>query len=79
MSKVAVTDRLPFIVTVHFRLFPLQAPLHPGKYDPFAGVAVSATAVPAANEAWQLGLQLMPEGLLTTVPLPVPANVIVRV
>jgi hypothetical protein len=44
-----------------------------------AGAVVSLTLVPAANEALQVGLQLMPAGVLVTVPVPVPAKVIVRV
>lgn len=77
--KVAVTDKLLFIVSVQVLLVPLQAPLQPVKYDPLAAVAVSFTAVPAANDLEHVGLQLMPVGLLVTVPFPVPFTVTVRV
>ncbi len=58
-------------------LVPLQAPLQPAKYEPLVGASVSLTTVPAANEAVQVGEQEIPAGLLVTVPLPLPANVIV--
>jgi hypothetical protein len=60
-------------------LVPLQAPLKPAKYDPFAGSSVILTCVPAGNEAVQVGLQLIPAGLLVTTPLPLPARVTVSV
>jgi hypothetical protein len=39
---------------------------------------VSFIAVPAANDALQVGLQLIPAGLLVTVPLDVPARLTVN-
>jgi hypothetical protein len=48
-------------------------------YDPLAAVAVSFTAVPAANDLEHVGLQLIPTGLLVIVPLPVPFTVTVNV
>jgi len=69
---------LPVIVTVQ-ALRPLQAPLHPAKYDPVAALTVNFTFVPEANEALHVGLQLIPAGLLVTVPERVPAKVTVSV
>ena len=54
-------------------------PLQPAKVDPAAGVAVKVTAVPLLYVPEQVLPQLMPAGLLVTVPLPVPAFVIERV
>src|SRR5436190_736268 len=48
-------------------------PLQPPKVEPAAGAAVSVTAVPLAKLAAQVGPQLMPAGLLVTVPAPAPA------
>jgi hypothetical protein len=76
--NVAVAVRLLFIVTVHAPV-PLQAPLHPAKKDPLLACAVSFTFVPDANEAEHVGEQLMPAGLLVTVPLLLPASVTVSV
>ena len=52
-------------------------PLQPAKVEPAAGVAVKLTIVPLLYDAEQLLPQLMPVGLLVTVPLPVPLLVIV--
>src|SRR2546425_11740468 len=54
---------------------PVQAPLQPAKVDPEAGVAVRVTIVPLLKFALQVAGQLIPAGLLVTVPLPVPARV----
>jgi len=51
---------------------PLQAPLQPAKVELAAGVAVKAIEVPGLKAALQVVPQLMPAGLLVTVPLPVP-------
>src|SRR3989449_3637914 len=48
-------------------------PLQPLKVEPAAGAAVSVTAVPPAKLAAQVAPQVMPAGLLVTVPAPVPA------
>jgi hypothetical protein len=42
-----------------------------------AAFAVRVTRVPELNDALQVGAQLIPAGLLVTVPLEVPANVTV--
>jgi hypothetical protein len=55
----------------------VQAPAHPVKTEPLAATAVSFTTVPEANELLHLGWQLIPAGLLVTVPPPVPASVTV--
>jgi hypothetical protein len=58
---------------------PEQAPLQPAKVAPAAGVALSVTAAPLTKVPEQVAPQSMPAGALTTVPLPVPALVTVRV
>jgi len=78
-KKVAVTDWAAFIVTTQ-----LPVPLHPAPLqlpntDPLAGVAVNVTDVPLANDALHVAPQLIPAGLLVTVPLPLPALVTLRV
>jgi hypothetical protein len=75
-AKVAVTELAAFIVTVHVPV-PVHAPLQPVKVAPAAGVAVSVTAVPAANAAEQVVPQLMPAGALVTMPDPAPARLTV--
>ena len=52
---------------------PLQAPLQPVNEEPAAGVAVKVTLEPELKVALQVVPQLMPPGLLTTVPWPLPA------
>ena len=52
---------------------PEQAPDQPAKSELASGFAVSVTDVPLANFALQAEPQLIPEGLLVTVPPPVPA------
>ena len=54
-------------------------PLHPAKVDPAAAVAVKVTELPVGNGALHVLPQLMPAGLLVTVPVPPPALVTVRV
>jgi hypothetical protein len=46
-------------------------PLHPPNVEPAAGVAVKVTRVPPLNDAAHVPPQLMPAGLLVTVPFPV--------
>jgi hypothetical protein len=75
--NVAVQLMLLFMVTLPSVQSAL--PDQPAKLDPEAGVAVRATAVPLLSVAEQLLPQLMPAGLLVTVPLPVPALARVRV
>ena len=49
---------------------PLHAPLQPLKVEPLAGFAVSVTVLFVAKLAEQVLPQLMPAGLLVTVPEP---------
>jgi hypothetical protein len=54
---------------------PVQAPLQPEKVEPLAAVAVKARVAPPVKVALQTLPQLIPLGLVTTVPFPVPAFV----
>src|SRR5258708_15169913 len=54
---------------------PEQAPLHPVKTEPAAGIAVSVTVVPLAIPAEHVAPQLIPPTLLVTVPVPLPCLV----
>lgn len=56
---------------------PVQAPLHPPNFAPLVGVAVRVTEVPLENMALQVLPQLIPAGLLVTVPVPLPERVTV--
>ena len=77
--NAAVTVVFAFSTTVQDPV-PAQAPPpHPAKTEPLAGVAVSATLVPELNWAAHVAPQLIPDGELETVPVPVPPGVSVRV
>src|SRR5882724_5561686 len=67
----------PDTVTVHDPV-PLQSPAHPVKTEDAFGVAVRVTAVPFTKLAAHVAPQLMPAGLLVTVPEPAPAGETVR-
>jgi hypothetical protein len=73
MLKAALTSSAAFIVTLHEPI-PLQAPLQPQNSDPEAGEAVSVRAAPVAKLSEHDVPQLMPAGLLITVPLALPAS-----
>ncbi len=75
--KVAVTAVAAFTTTLHAPA-PEQAPLHPAKLEPAAGVAVSATAVATLKLAEHVPGQEIPAGALVTAPVPAPAVVTVR-
>jgi hypothetical protein len=77
-AKVALTFRAWLMVTVQLAV-PVQAPLQPLKVEPVAGAAVKVTTVPAVNEAEHVAPQLMPAGLLATVPVPAPVLLTVSV
>jgi hypothetical protein len=70
--NVAVTEVLAVGFTAHVPV-PLQAPDQPANVDPVLGVAVSVTGVPLVKLALHVVPQLIPEGLLVIVPVPVPA------
>src|SRR3984957_16340247 len=72
--KVTVTDFAALMVTEQAPV-PVHAPLQPVKVDPAAALAVSVTTVPLLKLALQVVPQLIPVGLLVTVPVPVPALV----
>ena len=74
--KVAVTDCEALIVTVQMPV-PEQAPLHPANVEPADGLAVKLTVEPLAKLALHVPGQLMPAGVLETVPVPVPARLTV--
>jgi hypothetical protein len=57
-----------FVVTAHVPVPRQPAPLHPVNVDPEAGAAVRVT-VPLANVAEQAVPQLIPAGLLVTLPV----------
>jgi len=71
MLNVAVTDALAVIVTVQVPV-PLHAPAHPLKIAFALGVAVSVTCVLGVKLVLHEAPQLIPAGLLVTVPPPVP-------
>ncbi len=54
---------------------PEQAPLQPMKVEPETAVAVSVIVVPWVTACEQVAPQLMPAGVLVTVPEPVPSFV----
>src|SRR6266545_4786298 len=76
--KVAVTDLERSIVRVHVRPLPVQAPLHPANAALPSGWAVSVTPVTDAYVSVQSVPQLIPAGLLVTVPFASPSTVTVR-
>jgi hypothetical protein len=75
LSKVAVTCSLALSFTVQVASVPVQPPAHPTKVEPSAAAAVRVTAVPWSKLALHVCPQLIPDGLLLTLPLPVPLRV----
>jgi hypothetical protein len=74
--KVAVTDLAALMVTAQVLSVPEQAPPQPLKTVPNGGtLAVSVTGVPLIKESEQVVGQLIPAGLLVTMPLPSPLTV----
>lgn len=74
--NVAVSDLDELIVTAQAAV-PLHAPLQAAKVEPAAGVSVIVTTVPLMKFAVHVPGQLIPDGLLVTVPAPFPATVTV--
>ncbi len=74
VANVAVTEEFADRVTTQVVEVPVHAPDHPEKVEFAAGVSVSVTLVPEARLVLQLVPQLIPDGLLVTVPVPVPDN-----
>lgn len=70
--NVAVMVALAVRVIAHAPV-PVQAPDQPTNVEPELAVAVRLTDVPLAKLALHIDPQLIPEGLLVTVPVPVPA------
>ena len=70
--KVAPTVVLAVRVTTQAPV-PVQAPVQPPKVELALTASVNVTRVPLAKLALQVVGQLMPDGLLMTVPAPVPA------
>ena len=62
------------IVTVQFSTPTHPPPFQPAKVEPAAAVAVSVICVPETKLAEHVPPQLIPEGLLVTVPEPLPAG-----
>jgi hypothetical protein len=79
LLKVAVTEWFEFMVTLQAPV-QVQSMLHPPKVEPSPGTSESITTVPAGKLKEQTSFgQLMPGGLLVTLPVPLPARVTVRV
>jgi hypothetical protein len=77
--NVAVTDWSELIVTMQVDVPVQPPPFQPVKVDPDVGVAVRVTGEPAVNWCEQVPGQLIADGLLVTVPEPVPASVTLSV
>ncbi len=75
-ANVAVTVKAEFTATVQVPV-PVQAPPQPVKTDPALARAVRSTLVPEVKVAEQVAPQLIPAGLLVTVPEPAPCGVTV--
>lgn len=71
--KLAVTDACAVKVTLQEPV-PEHAPDQPANVLPALGVAVSVTDVPGSKVAEQVLPQVMPAGLLVTVPPPEPES-----
>ena len=73
--KVAVTEVAALTVTVQVVAVPQLPPVQPAKVYPLPAVAVSMTAEAEGKLAEHAEGQLIPAGLLATVPVPVIATV----
>jgi len=70
MLNVAVTLLAAFMVTLQVVPLTELHPLQPAKIEPLAATGVRATLVPGLKLALQVLPQLIPAGLLVTVPVP---------
>lgn len=70
-----MTELGPEIVNTHGLVFPLHAPVHAPKPYPLPGTAVRVTCEFWGKLAEHVPGQLMPAGLLVTVPCPVMVTV----
>src|SRR2546425_681738 len=77
--NVAVTTVAPTRVTVQAAVPEQLPPLQPANTEPPSGITVSVTTVPLTKLAEQLEPQLMPAGVLVTVPMPALETVSVKV
>jgi hypothetical protein len=73
--NVAITFSLALSVTTQVGLVLQFASVQPANVEFALAVAVSVTLVPSGKLALQVAPQLIPEGLLVTVPVPVPTRV----
>ena len=78
-ANVAVTVLSALSVTTQVVALPPQPPDQPMNAEPALAVAVSVTLSPNAKVLLQVLPQAMPEGLLVTGPLPLPALAIASV
>ena len=76
MPKVAVTEFAALKATLQVA-FPVHPPLQPEKMSLVAGVSLSVTWLFCGKLAEHVAGQLIPAGLLVTVPVPAPAMVTV--
>lgn len=68
--KVAVTLAFCPPASASWQFVPLHAPVKPEKLKPEAGVAVRLTLLPPGKGAVHVPVQLIPAGVLVTVPFP---------
>jgi len=76
--KEAVTDLAAAMVTMQVLPVVVSQPVQLVKVEPVDAVAVRVTSTPSPKEALHVLPQVMPDGLLDIVPLPVPSFEIVR-
>src|ERR1700676_5288640 len=79
MLKVTGTNSSEAVRVTLQEPVPVQFVFQPENCDPEAGEAAKLTVVPGLKVAAQDVPQLMPVGLLVTVPLPLPSNTTDRV
>jgi len=77
LLNVAVTVTAALTVTTQVPVPVQPAPVQPANVEPSAATAVSVTLVPLAKFAEQVVGQIIPVGVLITVPAPVPASLTV--